>query len=90
MTETLQDIEDIVWLINNDLYNKIKDDDLYSLASLHSDGGTRLVKFLGVRIWDSEDDLREWDDIKDDYEPLEPYLRKEMNKVLDKLRGVVL
>jgi hypothetical protein len=90
MSETLQDIEDIVGFINADLYENIGDDGLEFLVGVCSCSYIRYIKFLGVQIWNSEDDYREWDESIQDHEPLEPYLRKEINKVLDKLQGIGL
>ena len=90
MSETLQDIEDIVGFINTGLYEKMADDGLEFLVSVCSCSYVRYVKFLGVQIWNSEDDYREWGESTQDYEPLEPYLRKEINKTLANLKGLVL
>tara|TARA_R110002111_G_scaffold258627_1_gene327887 strand:- start:337 stop:609 length:273 start_codon:yes stop_codon:yes gene_type:complete len=90
MIETLQDIEDIVGFINADLYDKMADDGLEFLVSVCSCSYVRYIKFLGAQIWNSEDDYREWDESTQDYEPLEPYLRKEINKTLANLKGLVL
>lgn len=40
------------------------------------------INFFNYTIWDSEDDIREFDDDKNDWEPLEGYMRKEIRKVI--------
>lgn len=51
----------------------------------HSDGYNVIIEFLGSKIWISYEDEREWIKEKNDYEPLEDYLKREINKMIDNL-----
>ena len=55
---------------------------------LHTNGDCVAIEFLGYPIWSSENDEREYDDEKDDYKPLEEFLRREANKLLDVIRSI--
>ena len=58
---------------------------LYSLEFM-SNGDNHCIEFLGMQLWNSEDDEREYDDDKDCYvESIETYIKKEMVKVLSDL-----
>jgi hypothetical protein len=54
-----------------------------------SNGADYVIEFLGIQIWNSEDDLREYDDKNDCYiEPLESYIRNQMFGVLRNLEVI--
>lgn len=42
---------------------------------------TEWVTYLGFSIWSNDDDCREWDESVQQYEPLEPYLRRRINAI---------
>jgi len=46
------------------------------------------VKFLGESIWYSDADMREWIEDEDDYEPIEPYLRKKINEKIEFIKKI--
>lgn len=43
------------------------------------------IKFDGVSLWNSEMEVREWIEDKNDYEPFEPFIRRTFNEYLDKM-----
>jgi hypothetical protein len=47
------------------------------------------IEFMDCIIWDSENDGRSWDISIDDYEPLGPYLVKEIATILESLENTV-
>lgn len=70
--------EDIQKRIEENIY-------LYELEFI-SNGDDFCIEFLGMQLWNSEDDQREYDDDNDCYaELLESYIRKEMINVLSDL-----
>lgn len=83
--ETLEEMVIIVTYINNDFYERCGIDE-YSPLSLSTDGNTILIKFMGVNIWNTEDDMRDY--IREGYderEDLENYLRSEIAKIIKDL-----
>jgi hypothetical protein len=48
--------------------------------------GRIIIEYLGIRLWDSDNDDREYlDEDIDEYENLENYIRKEFNKISTRL-----
>ncbi|MFA5313216.1 MAG: hypothetical protein WC375_07890 [Methanomassiliicoccales archaeon] len=44
-----------------------------------TNGYAAVVTFLGVTIWSSEDDVRNYDEVKDEYEDIIDFLRRKIN-----------
>jgi len=57
----------------------------YYFIEFTTDGNDICVRFLGIPIWFREDDMREYDEERDEYEPLENYLRREINNEIEKI-----
>lgn len=72
--------------IESDIYDLIENDEQVYLLIESSSFACR-VSFLGIHLWDSENDERCFDDEKG-YEPLEPFLRKAINKELNLLKKI--
>ena len=72
----IQEIANAIVEINGDIFELSEElGENYSLT-LKSNGGVHTVKFLGHIIHHSEDDAREWNDEKYDYDTtIEQYLR---------------
>jgi len=85
MNET--EIVAIVNKIEEDLYEQ-SDCEYYNLV-FSSNGYVSFIEFLGIQIWSSDDDMREEDE-NGVYEPLEKYLRREINKEISKLSKIKL
>lgn len=72
--------------INLDIYNNSNPDvrpwidDNGDLLTFSGDGTNLIIEYLGFKIWNSNDDQRKFDEQKNDYEPMEPYL---INKIYD-------
>ena len=91
MTEEHSTILDAVQNINADLYKQLGDDTVYVLSiTLEPTARYQCCEWMGDTIWHSEDDSREYidayDEFKGDYEELEPYLRKQIVTLLNKLQ----
>lgn len=72
-----------------DLNNEIFLNDNYSgfpIYEFESTGEESVIKYLGLIIWSSEDDEREYDDFGDDYEPLRGFLVRECQKISKQLQ----
>jgi hypothetical protein len=83
MTEPEQILQ-IVTKINEERYDEVLST-FFSLC-FKSDGVSSVVEFLGSPIWSSEDDCRAFDEKTNEFEPLENYLKKEMNKLVEELQ----
>lgn len=84
--ETLNNVGNIISHINDELYDQLEHDEIY-LEMISVSPDLIIVKFLGIILWHSADDERQ--EIHEDiYEPLEPYLINECNKIMTLLAGV--
>lgn len=48
------------------------------------------ISFLDIPIWDSDNDIREYNEYEDTYEDLENFLRREINNEITKLSKIKL
>ena len=79
----IKEILDIIWELNCEAYDYFGED----LFTAKTDGNTILINFLGVCIWNSDDDMREYTE-EDEYEPLSKYITREAHKIIRKLNSV--
>lgn len=56
-----------------------------SCFNYKTNGYQTLIMFDDTIIWNDDWDERFFDEDKNDYEPLEPFIKKEFNKYLDEL-----
>lgn len=83
--ETLNNIGKIISHINDELYDQLEHDEIY--LEMISVGHMTIIKFLGIQLWNSENDERQ--EIHEEiYEPLEQFLIDECNKIMITLAGV--
>ena len=91
---TSDEIIIIVSSMNDDLMQEpvIEDFlmDLGTWITYSSDGYSHIIEFLGITLWHDDDDMREYDEKKDDYEPLEPFLRRRINSITQTLSLISL
>jgi hypothetical protein len=82
------EIINIIEKLNMELLKELSDEDYteasYFLELKLSTWGhdVFIIEFLNNQIWCSEDDMREYTD-EDEYEPLEYFLRRGINQVLN-------
>ena len=94
----IQEIERIVTELNQEIFetayeNKIEFDDFGFVGfSLVADGNTMAVEFLGLSLWDTEEDERSYrHDIGDDeLEPLDNFLRRRAHQLFHGLSKIQL
>lgn len=90
MTIVIDAIE-AVTEINEDVeYIEGLSEEVYFVAE--TNGVSVNICFLGCRLWSSEDDLRDFNEELDEWEPLVDYLRRERDKLIDNIKlykGVV-
>ena len=74
--------------INQDIHESGDFEDL-SFLEYRTNGYGELVLLFNQQLWSSEDDERKYVDEEEDIrEPLEPYLRKEAQKLIDLIAGI--
>ena len=69
--------------INDEFWVQTENEEIY--LDFHSNGMFCLVKFLGVVLWNSENDERRYFD-SDKLEDLEVYLRRKINSLIDEIQ----
>ena len=83
-------LSDLICKLNQSIYEmgsesvqKWIDDEGIALFEYHSSGWADAIDFLGEQIWSSEDDQRKYlGEELDEYESMEPFLRRKANEIL--------
>lgn len=84
-------IEYVVSSINDDIFTIVEEQkhDWWLNCSYEGTSNYMCIKFLGIIIWSTEDDDREFDDELDQYkEDLETYLKKKIMELLGVLSTI--
>jgi len=81
---TSMDYVEIVRELNVKLYEQHKEVDSY--FEYRTTGFADLILFDELILWSSETDDREFDEGKNDYEPLVPFIKKQFNQIADKMQ----
>lgn len=79
--------------LNGEVYDYFESFGLtFPLFELRTDGFSIIIKFMGQhQLWDSDEDEREYTNEEDDeYEPLEGYLRREAQEIINQISGLKL
>lgn len=86
-------VQNLMYLLNCELYEQSGWEDKDNLLTATSDGFTIIVEFGGVYIWDSENDDREYVD-EEKYPELQVsldyHLRMEIDKVVNQISKIKL
>lgn len=83
---TDQEIIDAVRELNAEIYDRSKLE--YVGFKANTDGMTFGVEFVGICIWNDDDDERAFDEEKNEYEPLVPFLRRRAIEEILKLSSI--
>ena len=78
----------IVLNLNDEIYDMAPNTDAFLYYT--TDGITEEVTFLDKTIWDDDNDAREIIEEKGDYESLEKFLRREINRIISELYKIRL
>ncbi|MDC1406068.1 hypothetical protein N8314_00775 [Akkermansiaceae bacterium] len=84
----INEIENTIQGIADDIYETSNID--YFDITFHSNGYQIIVKFIGVDIWNSDDDMREEVNDYGDKEELDTHLRRMITLELSKLSMINL
>jgi len=74
----------IVRELNIELYKQHKE--VNSYFEYRTTGYAHLILFDKLLLWSTETDYREFDEDKNDYEPLVPFIKKQFNQIADKMQ----
>ena len=88
---TIQQITDTVCNIEQDIFEQT--DAEYLNITVTSNGFVHLVDFLGIQIWNSDDDMRKYINAfgeEEVQESIEEYLRKVITTELEKIKMIEL
>jgi hypothetical protein len=97
--EELIELVNEVDSINADLYNqcttldekgKHQTDPWIWMEIQYGVGQEVVVEFLGEYLYNTQDDPRKFDEDKNNYEPIERFLRNKANELIDKLQKIKL
>jgi hypothetical protein len=84
-----QDCVDLVMTLNQELFENFGDE-VPNFFEYQTDGHSHIIKFAGTVLWNSEDDERLYLDESDSYEPLEPFVRREFNRLMESIKKLKL
>ncbi len=82
------EVAEIVRDLNIELAEKYEEFELGFEYS--SNGFAEVISFNGAFIWSTDMDEREWIEEKNDYEPLEPFIKKLFKEYVEKLQKLEL
>jgi len=91
----IKEIIDIIEKLNAEIYEKVGEDLFnefpYINLSLVTDGYAECVDFLGMTLWNSDNDEREYvgEGVFEDYEPLEGFIRKQVDVLINGLFKII-
>ena len=81
--ETLHIIEMIVKL--NENFGYPEDNEEIVFYEFHTEGLNQRITFLGIKIWDDNNEEREFIENINDYEPLYDFIIKQTKKILKEI-----
>ena len=87
--EALKAIENI----NREIYDFFEEKygETFPILELQTNGFALAITFMGnYQLWFSDEDDREFDKVKNEYEPLEPYLRRKTQKMINQIGSIMI
>jgi len=85
--EALEAVENI----NQEIYDFFEEKygETFPVLDLKTDGFSFRITFMGnYQLWSDDNDERENNEATDEYEPFEPYLRRETQEMIDKIGSI--
>jgi hypothetical protein len=89
MEKNIKSIEDVIISLNERLWDignpflKKHIEEYGSMITCSSDGDCVIIQFLGIRIWASDDDPREWNEERGMYDiELLDWCKKEIKRLI--------
>lgn len=82
---TLLELHTVVINLNDSIEESCEDVKYY--FHLESSGEYMRIMFQGIELWNSVEDEREYlDEKEEEYEPLEPYVKRKFNEFVDEVQ----
>jgi hypothetical protein len=53
-----------------------------------TDGYSKIIEFMEFALWSDDDDEREYNEKTDEFEPLEPFVKRKLNELIDNLTSL--
>ena len=78
-----QEIIEAVERINQEMFNNTGNE--YMFLTYTTNGFSDAVEFMGVRVWDDNDNDQEYNEDTDEYEPIEACLRRLLKLEIQKM-----
>jgi len=87
----INEVFDIVYKLNQEIYDSLFETcgEIFPVFELHTDGDIIIIVVGSYQLWNSEDDERKYID-EDEYESLEQYLRREVQKIINTISNIKL
>lgn len=87
---TTEEVIELVETLNQEVFNiPGVDENFGSPFTVETNGIYQAILFLDINIWDSETDERRWL-TDDELENLEPFVRKQVNKLIKTISSIKL
>jgi hypothetical protein len=77
------DYEKLVTELNDEMHDRYGEIEVFFVYT--TTGYYSFIGFGNVTLWNSEDEEREWIEKNNDYEPMKPFLEKELKKYAETL-----
>lgn len=81
----VEEVLEVVRKLNDEINENLEEASATFYFGMDTDGYSSVVTFMGINIWSSEDDERDFVDNINEYEPLIDYLKFEANKMIENL-----
>lgn len=89
MDKQIEEIIEAIIVVNEEILEKVNDEDGSFVLTICSNGQMSLINFLGMDIWNSEEDCRHYDEKMDKYDSFEVFLRESVWKILNGLMDYI-
>lgn len=87
----MQEAIEAVSILNQEVYDYFEGFNMtWPLFNLKTEGDCIIIYIENHRLWFSEEDEREFDENKNEHEPIESFLRREGQKIIDQISGIKL
>ena len=87
LNEADEAVEKLNEILSEFLFEKYGDDE-FPIFELQTNGTFIIITFMDYRIWFLDEDERYFNEEKDEFEPLEGYLKKEAQKLIDRISSL--
>ena len=90
--ELLKEALEAISKLNLEIYEEFEQFGFsFTIFELHTNGGDIIINFMGtLQLWHADEDEREFDEDKNEWEPLEEYLRKEAQEIINQIAIIKL